>query len=234
VTAGPEHSRPLRIVDAGDSAVVAELGDRIDIEVNAHVVALAGALAECGVPGIRDVVPTYKSVAVHFDPLTTPYEALVEAIHFASDRVWASVVEDGDLIRIPVCYEAEFGIDLQAVARIARMSEAEVAAVHARQLYRVFMLGFAPGFAYMSSVDDRIAVPRHASPRLRVPSGSVGIADRQTGVYPADLPGGWHIIGRTPVRLFRPGASDPFLLKPGDNVKFYAITRDEFDRWPSM
>jgi inhibitor of KinA len=221
-------------VDAGDSALIAEFGDRIDVDVNAHVVALAGALAACGLPGIRDVIPTYKSVAVHFDPLTTPYDALVDAIRTASDSVHVSPdAAERAPIRIPVCYDSELGPDLPEVARFAQMNESDVATLHARSLYRVFMLGFAPGFAYMASVDDRIAAPRHASPRLRVPSGSVGIAARQTGVYPAELPGGWQIIGRTPVRLVRPDAEDPFLLKAGDAVQFFAITRTDFERWPS-
>jgi len=233
VTSQPQPRRPLRIVDAGDSAIVAEFGDRIDLDVNAHVVALAAALADCGVPGIRDVVPTYKSVAVHFDPLTTPYDTLVESIRAASDRSGAQANADRAPIRIPVCYDNVFGMDLPAVARFAGVSEREVARLHTGQVYRVFMLGFAPGFAYMGSVDDRIAAPRHGSPRRRVPAGSVGIADRQTGVYPSELPGGWQIVGRTPMRLVRPNASDPFLLKAGDVVEFYAMTRDDFERWPS-
>ena len=134
-------------------------------------------------------------------------------------------------VRIPVCYGGELGPDLAAVASFARLPEADVVRRHAAGAYRVFMLGFVPGFAYLGIVDERIAMPRHASPRVRVPLGSVGIAGVQTGVYSAETPGGWQLIGRTPVKPFDPSRDDPFLMQAGDTVQFYPIDRDEYDRW---
>jgi inhibitor of KinA len=133
-------------------------------------------------------------------------------------------------LKIPVCYGSDLGPDLQAVAAFARIDEAEVVRLHTASAYRVFMLGFMPGFAYMGSVNERIAIPRHPTPRLRVPRGSVGIAGAQTGVYPAETPGGWQLVGQTPLWPFDPGRPEPFLMKAGDFVQFYAIDRGEFDR----
>jgi len=138
--------------------------------------------------------------------------------------------EHPDPIRVPVCYSGDFAPDLAAVAAFAGVTEAEVARLHASRVYRVFMLGFVAGFAYMGTVDDRIAVPRLSTPRLKVPGGSVGIAGAQTGVYPVSVSGGWQIIGRTPLKPFDPSRPEPFLFKPGDAVQFYAIEPDEFAR----
>jgi inhibitor of KinA len=133
-------------------------------------------------------------------------------------------------VRIPVCYGGEFGPDLSAVAAFGHVAEEEVIRLHASTPYRVFMLGFVPGFAYLGLVDDQIAAPRRATPRVRVPRGSVGIAGAQTGVYPAETPGGWQLVGRTPVKPNDPIRKEPFLMQPGDVVQFYAIDRAEFDR----
>jgi inhibitor of KinA len=134
-------------------------------------------------------------------------------------------------VRIPVCYGGDLGPDLASVASFAGMQEDDVVSAHAATTYRVFMLGFVPGFAYLGIVDERIAMPRHSTPRVRVPLGSVGIAGVQTGVYPAETPGGWQLIGRTPVKPFEPSRENPFLMKAGDSVQFYPIDRNEYDRW---
>ena len=134
-------------------------------------------------------------------------------------------------MRIPVCYGGDLGPDLEEVASFAGMAEADVIRVHAGGTYRVFMLGFVPGFAYLGIVDQRIAMSRHATPRVRVPAGSVGIAGVQTGVYPAETPGGWQLIGRTPLKPFDPSRDEPFLLKAGDAVQFHPIDRAEYDAW---
>src|SRR6185503_17931278 len=134
-------------------------------------------------------------------------------------------------VRIPVCYGGELGPDLGAVAGFSQMDEAAVVVAHTARTYRVFMLGFVPGFAYLGTVDDRIAMPRRSTPRVRVPVGSVGIAGVQTGVYPAETPGGWQLIGRTPVKPFDPFRDPPFLMKAGDSVQFYPIERREYEAW---
>jgi inhibitor of KinA len=219
-----------RIVPAGDAALTVEADARIDPMVNARVIALADAIRFSAVAGIRDVVPTYRSVTVFFDPLRADYDALVAEVEHQLERDAPPPAAEREPMRIPVCYGGELGPDLEQVAAFGSVDEDEVVRLHTAAAYRVFMLGFVPGFAYMGLVNARIAAPRHATPRVRVPSGSVGIAGKQTGIYPADTPGGWQLVGQTPLRLFYSTRAEPFLLKAGDTVQFYAIDRGEFDR----
>jgi inhibitor of KinA len=217
----------FRLVQAGDSVVVVELEDRIDERVNAQAIRLAAVVEAARIGGVRDVVPTYRSVAVYFDPLRTDYTGLCDLLSTHAAEGSASVVDDRRnitraLVRIPVRYGGDDGPDLAEVAIFSKLSEAEVIARHTGRVYRVFMMGFLPGFPYLGTVDPAIAAPRRATPRLRVPAGSVGIAGSQTGIYPAETPGGWQVIGRTPVTLFDMSRTDPFLLEPGDAVEFYA------------
>lgn len=208
----------MRISEAGDSALLLELEEVINVSVNAQVIAVAGAVRRAGLPGIRDVVPTYRSVAVHFDPLTVDIETIRDTLTRAADA--PPVLAEGKTVVIPVQYGGDMGPDLPAVAAFAGVSPDEVVARHAGARYRVFMLGFLPGFSYMGTVDETIAMPRHATPRVKVPAGSVGIAGRQTGVYPRESPGGWQLIGRTPVSLFNPNRVPAALVAPGDTVRF--------------
>jgi inhibitor of KinA len=224
-------SMRFRIVPAGESALIVEFEARIDPEVNARAIACAEAIQAAGLAGVRDVVPTYRSVAVYFDPLRTDGDALIARLNRVAEAPPPASAVLREPVRIPVCYGGELGPDLAGVAAYAGLSEADVTRLHAAATYRVFMLGFVPGFAYLGIVDQRIAMPRHASPRLRVPIGSVGIAGVQTGVYPAQTPGGWQLIGRTPLKPFDPSRDDPFLMKAGDAVQFHAIDRGEYDRW---
>ena len=208
----------MRISEAGDSALLLELDEVINVSVNAQAIAIAAALRRAGLPGIRDVVSTFRSVAVHFDPLTIDVETIRDTLTRAADT--PSTLAEGKTLVIPVQYGGEMGPDLRAVAAFAGISPDEVVARHAGARYRVFMLGFLPGFAYMGTVDETIAMPRHATPRVKVPGGSVGIAGRQTGVYPRDSPGGWQLIGRTPVSLFNANRVPAALVAPGDTVRF--------------
>ena len=219
-----------RIVAAGDSAIVVEFEARIDPAINALAIALAEAVQAAEVAGVRDVVPTYRSVAIHFDPLRTDIDALTGQIDRAVATAGSSPVTSRSPIRIPVCYGSEFGPDLPAVAAYAGCSEQAVVLAHTETTYRVFMLGFVPGFAYLGIVDQRIAMPRHAVPRVRVPARSVAIAGVQTGIYPSETPGGWQLIGRTPLPPFDPDRPEPFLMKAGDAVQFYAIDGAEYER----
>ena len=223
-------STPYRIVPAGDSAIVVEFEERIDPAVNARAIACAEAIQAAALPGVRDVVPTYRSVAIYFDPLRTDSDALLACVDREAARSLASASAAREAIRIPVCYGAELGPDLAGVAAFARMDEDAVVRAHTAVTYRVFMLGFVPGFAYLGIVDERISMPRHATPRVRVPAGSVAIAGVQTGIYPIDTPGGWQVIGRTPIKPFDPDRAEPFLMRAGDAVRFHAIAREEFDR----
>jgi KipI family sensor histidine kinase inhibitor len=214
-------SDSCRIVPAGDSALIVEFEDRIDAAVNSRAVRLADAIRAAAMPGVRDVVPTFRSVAVYFDPLRTDCDALTARLEADARLASPQPAAITAPIRIPVAYGGESGPDLPEVARFAGMTESEVIALHAGRVYRVFMLGFLPGFAYMGSVDARIAAPRRPTPRVRVPAGSVGIAGEQTGIYPIDSPGGWQLVGRTSVKPFDLQRSEPFLLKAGDAVQFY-------------
>jgi len=220
-----------RIVPAGDSALIVEFEERIDPAINARAIALADSLQAAAIAGVRDVVPTYRSVAVFFDPLRTNYDTLLERIERDAGRPAPDAARQAEPVRIPVCYGGDLGPDLGAVAAFGGISADEVIALHASATYRVFMLGFVPGFAYMGIVDARIAAPRHSTPRVRVPAGSVGIAGVQTGIYPAETPGGWQLIGRTPIKPFDANRAQPFLMKAGDAVRFYAIDRAEYERF---
>jgi len=214
-----------RLIPAGDSAVIVEFEERVDSAINAEAVRMADHVRSAAIAGVRDVVPTFRSVAIYFDPLKTDLGVL----HASIARVAGEPVEaaPSSLVRIPVVYGGASGPDLAEVARFARMSEAEVVSLHTSRTYRVFMLGFVPGFAYLGTVDPRIAAPRRSTPRIRVPAGSVGIAGVQTGVYPSETPGGWQLVGRTSVKPFDRSSAKPFLLKAGDSVQFYSAVADE-------
>ncbi len=222
-------NRDFRIVPSGDSTVVVEFEARIDPALNVRAIRLAEAVRGSHLTGIRDVVPTYCSVAVYFDPLRTSYQPLVDWLERHARIPADSIADAPSPIEVPVCYGGELGPDLSSVAAHANMSPEEVVAIHGSVTYRVFMLGFSPGFAYLGILDERIRAPRHATPRVHVPRGAVGIADAQTGIYPSDTPGGWQIIGRSPVRPFDLSRREPFLFKPGDAVRFVAIDRRAYD-----
>lgn len=226
-------ARQWRLVPVGESVVVVEFDERIERSINARAVALAARIRAAGLSGIRDVVPTFRSVAVYFDPLQTDYEGLIRRLEsdvVSLDReteIADSSETTTDPIRVPVCYGGEFGPDLIEVAAFGGITESEAAHLHASALYRVFMIGFLPGFAYMGTVDPRIAAPRRANPRTRVPAGSVAIAGPQTGIYPSESPGGWQLIGRTPLCLFDPSRTEPSRFAAGDLVQFYPVSRLE-------
>jgi KipI family sensor histidine kinase inhibitor len=224
----------MRIVAAGDAVLVAEFDERIDPALNARVVRMADAIRHDAVPGVGDVVPTFRSVAVYFDPLQTDIERLVSRMTAAANDAGATPPREPRHHAIPVCYGGDVGPDLDDVARFAGMSASEVVALHSSTDYRVFMLGFMPGFGYLGSVDPRIAAPRRVSPRVRVAAGSVGIAGAQTGVYPRQTPAGWNIIGRSPRVMYALERAEPSLLRAGDTVRFEAIDRAHFDRLASQ
>ena len=206
------------VKDAGDSALLLELDAVIDAQVNAHAIAIAAVVRAQGIRGVRDVVSTFRSVAVYFDPLIADAAAVRAALERAASS--PGDVHGGRYVEVPVAYGGEFGPDLEGVATFAGLTPGQVIERHAAADYRVFMLGFLPGFAYMGTVAPEIAAPRKATPRLRVPGGSVGIAGPQTAIYPRDSPGGWQIIGRTALQLFDPARSPATLFAPGDTVRF--------------
>ncbi|MCH8230793.1 MAG: 5-oxoprolinase subunit PxpB [Chloroflexi bacterium] len=218
-----------RIVPVGDSAVLIEFGSGIDPVVNARVYMFAGRIEAAGNPAVVELVPTYRSLLVQYNPRENNY---AEMSSFLNDLV--SGVEDSPgsaaeptVIELPVVYGGEDGPDIEAVAEYAGLSTEEVIEIHSGTGYRVYMIGFAPGFPYLGGLDERIACPRLKTPRTKVPAGSVGIAESQTGVYPNAGPGGWRLIGRTAVKLFDPHVTAtnayPSLISPGSEVRFVPV-----------
>jgi inhibitor of KinA len=205
----------VRVQPLGDTALIAELGSRLDTALNTRAIALAAALKKRR--DVRQAVAAHGTVTVQFDPDQITLEALGLAIRrLATKR--PPVEEPGRLHRIPVVYD---GPDLEHVAAELRLSPEQVIALHGRPIYRVFLVGFVPGWAYLGPLPDELVLPRRAVPRTQVPAGSVAIAGQETGIYPLASPGGWHLIGRTTVRLFVPDSDPPSLFRVGDRVKFF-------------
>lgn len=215
----------MRIRPCGDAMLLVEFEAVIDPLVNERVIALAARIRDRRAFGVQDVAPGYCTIGIHFNPLHTDVSALEHAIE--DDARHLGPIEqlpDRAPIEIGVCYGGESGPDLDVVAAHAGCSAQEVIARHAGRTYRVYMLGFVPGFAYMGRVDPSIAIARHRVPRERVPAGSVGITGEQTGVYPIESPGGWHLIGRTSTAMFDPERTPPNLVSPGDFVRFVPLS----------
>jgi KipI family sensor histidine kinase inhibitor len=213
----------LAISPLAESALQVVLGDRIDPAINARALALAAAVDVAGLPGVLDVVPSYATVLVAFDPERTDGDALAAAIRSLADDLSAAEPPPGRTVEIPVRYGGVGGPDLADVAAHAKLPAATVVARHAAAEYRVACMGFCPGFAFLLGLPPELATPRRASPRTRVPVGSVAIGGAQTGVYPLETPGGWNVIGHTDLTLFDPSRAEPILLRPGDRVRFVAV-----------
>lgn len=212
---------PATFAPLGDSAIMVTLGGVIDRELNRRVHACVRHLARSAWPEVSDIVPAYSSFAVHYDPLRVTSAEITDRVRAAlRDVPRDDAGTEGSLVTIPVRYD---GPDLEAVADATRKNVEEVIALHSAGSYHVYMMGFAPGFAYLGDLDPALHLPRHATPRTRVPRGSVGIAGAQTAVYPVETPGGWHLIGRTDLLLFDAQRDPPALLHSGDSVKFERI-----------
>ncbi len=220
----------VRFLPAGDTAVTVEFGNEISEAVNARVRAFRAALERGGVPGIVETVPTYRSLTVHYDPGVILYAPLVELLRKAAEDPDRAAPPPGDVVELPVLYGGEAGPDLDFVAEHSGKTPQEVIRLHASAEYLIYMLGFTPGFPYLGGMDGSIAAPRLETPRVQIPAGSVGIAGKQTGVYPVPSPGGWRLIGRTPVRLYAPERTMPILLRAGEYLRFCPIDRAEYDR----
>ena len=215
---------------SGDSAVTVEFGDRIAPEIHDRVLAFVRAVEELHTPGVIEVVPTYRSATVYVDPTVVDVMAFGEKLKRLAHSSQGTPLQRGNLLEVPVVYGGEFGPDLEALAEAADLREDQVVALHASADYRVYMLGFSPGFPYLGTVPEPIAKPRLKEPRIKVPAGSVGIAESQTGIYPQESPGGWRIIGRTPLKLFDLHRPRPCLLAPGDRVRFVPMNRPDVDQ----
>ncbi|GAA4409765.1 allophanate hydrolase [Advenella faeciporci] len=222
-----------RFTPEGDACIIIRFShEGLDTQVSQLCLQAAQSIGNAGLPGINDIVPAFNCVGVHyrascwgkapFQNLCQTLDLLLAQPHFPPNAAPEQTVD------IPVCYDPEFGIDLEPLARTLECSTEQLIAMHTSRAVRVFMLGFAPGMPYMGLLDRKMDVPRLATPRLAIPAGSVAIANRQTIIYPQTSPGGWHIIGRTPIALFNPESAPHTLLAPGDTVRFKAISKEMF------
>jgi len=218
-----------RFLPAGDTAIVVEFGHEVSRPVSDMVLSLADSLAGASLPGVVELVPTFRSLMVHYDPLLTSYEILESAIRLQLSNTGFSIREHRPrLFSIPVAYGDEHGPDLNEVAERTQMTPGDVIRLHTSVMYHVYSIGFLPGYPYMGDGPAELSLPRRESPRLRVPMGSVCIAFRQAGIYSLESPGGWHLLGRTPVRLFDTRRENPVMLAPGDKVRFEPVSTLEF------
>jgi inhibitor of KinA len=220
----------LRFLPAGDLAVCVELGEEISVEVNTRVRALEFLIQQKGLTGVLETVPTYSSLLVYYDPRAVAYEALCAAIAELLPQANTAVLPPARTIELPCCYDDPgLGFDLVAAAGRLGLSTDELVRLHAGAAYVVYFIGFTPGLPYMTGMPERINIPRLDTPRTKTPPGSVGIGGIQCCIYSVESPGGFWILGRTPLALYDPGASQPTLLRPGDRVRFRRIDRVEFD-----
>lgn len=222
----------------GDCAVVVKLGREIDMKTHQKVNQFTKKLSQNPFVGMIELVPAFSTVTVYYEPLkihvrqdSSPYQTVCDILKKTGLELDNIEVSGKHTIDIPVCYGDDFGPDLAFVAKYNGLDDDEVVRIHTGRQYPVFMIGFVPGFPYLGGLSERIAAPRKTKPRQKVPAGSVGIAGTQTGIYPIESPGGWQIIGRTPMSLFRPQLNSPSLLQIGDMVRFYPISRETFDAW---
>jgi inhibitor of KinA len=234
-----ENSAPYKICFVNESAASIDFGNVIDKEINAKAIALFNYLTQHPIEGMIEAIPAYSSVSVYFDIPSLrkkiashkkTYEWIQNKLNQVMLNEFTGFKTIPDLVRIPVCYDEEFAIDLAWIAQQKKLAPEEIIQLHTSRQYHVYMLGFLPGFAYMGQVDDRITVRRKPEPQP-ILAGSLGIAGKQTGIYPLNSPGGWQIIGRTPVKMFDKTKPEPCLLKAGDSVEFYSITIDVFNNF---
>jgi inhibitor of KinA len=219
-----------RYLVAGDAALVVEFGDAIDPALNRRVRELCLAVDRARPDGVRDLVPTYRSLLVNYDPRVTTFDALRATLADLERDLATTPAAPPRVIEIPTAYGGDFGPDLPFVAEHAGLTEDQVVAIHSGTSYLVYMMGFSPGFTYLGGMSERIAAPRLKTPRTAIPAGSVGIAQQQTGIYPVESPGGWQLVGRTPVTLFDPTRHPPVVVEAGDYIRFVPVTRDEYSR----
>ena len=222
---------PIR--PSGDGGLIIKLGNEIDEDINREVVTMLNSIRLAGIKGILELIPTYADLLVLYDPVVLTYSELVEKLR--SIQVPHSEKSQAkEVISIPVCYGGHFGEDLEEVARINNLSPEEVIRLHSGRDYLIYMLGFTPGFPYLGGMSEKIAAPRLEVPKERILAGSVGIAGKQTGIYPLESPGGWRIIGRTPLVLFDPLREPAILLKAGQYIRFVPISEEEYIKLSSI
>jgi len=218
-----------RLLPCGDRALSVELGDEISREVNARVLALEYLIRQRALPGVTETVPSFRSLLVYYDPFVVGYEALGAALRALASQARPEILPPARTVELPCCYDGELGFDLDAVASRLGLVATEVVRLHAGAEYYVDFVGFTPGLPYLSRMPERLFIPRLETPRVKTPAGSVSIGGMQCCIYSVESPGGFWVLGRTPVPLYEPMAPDPILLRAGDHVRFRVIDRGEFD-----
>lgn len=219
-----------KFLPAGDRSLVMEFGDTIDPAINARIRSMAQAIEEAKDLPIEEIIPTYRSIQIFYSPLRIDVAELQSKLRSLEEGLPEDTGSDYRIVEIPVVYGGDYGPDLSFVAEHNQLTEEEVIRIHTGTDYLLYMLGFTPGFSYLGGMSEAIATPRLIKPRVKIPAGSVGIAGTQTGVYPIDSPGGWQLIGKTPLRMYDPLAETPVLLKAGDYVRFVEIDEAEFEK----
>ena len=236
-----ESDQQYKIFFIGDCAATIDFGNEIDEDINQKVIRVFNFLSQYPLNGMIEAITAYSSITIYFDigllrkrihPEQKVFDYIVSELQQLMQNDFAGSEMKKNLVRIPVCYEKEFALDVQWIAEQKGMSAEDIIRLHCSKQYRVYMIGFLPGFAYMGQVDEQIATPRKVQPQT-IEAGSVGIAGRQTGIYPLNSPGGWQIIGRTPLKMFDKDKDQLCLLKAGNYVEFYSITKDEFESYQS-
>jgi inhibitor of KinA len=229
VTRGDDPGQVVRFLPAGDRAVCVELGDEISVEVNTRVRALEYLIEQTSLTGVTETVPSFRSLLVYYDPARIGYGELCAALQAVGGRATGAALPPSRLVELPCCYDPELGPDLEVAARRLGLPVEELVRLHAGAEYLVYFIGFTPGLPYMTGMPERIELPRLDTPRVKVDAGSVGIGGTQCCIYSIDSPGGFWLLGRTPLRLYDPDAAEPTLLRPGDRVRLRPIDRAEFD-----
>jgi len=223
----------------GEMAVMIELGNELNLEIQQKVLAISSYLEDNPLEWMVEYIPAFSTVTIFYNPMMiinhlnidTPIQYVCQQLHQILSHITINQHTEPRVVEIPVCYGEEFGPDLETVASMNGLTTEDVISIHSSAEYTVYMIGFAPGFPYLGGMSEKIAAPRLPSPRLKIPERTVGIAGKQTGVYPIATPGGWQLIGRTPIKLFRPNDKVPSLLNAGDKVRFKPISYEEYVEW---
>ncbi len=220
----------VKIVAAGDSSILIEFGNEINPEINRKIISLVQLIRAQQIEGVVDMIPAFCSLLVNYDPRIISYDKMQGRMRELLRMDVQAAAGSRRIFEIPVCYGGEYGPDIENIAANAGLSVEEVIRIHSSQDYLIYMLGFLPGFCYLGGLDERIHTPRLANPRVRIPAGSVGIGGSQTGIYPLDSPGGWQLMGMTPVKTYDPTREIPILVQAGDYIHFIPIDEDEYHR----
>ena len=222
--------KDIHIRTAGDSSLLVEFGNEINPEINGRIASFVQLIREQQIEGIVDMIPTYCSLLINYDPRIVLFKDIKSRIQDLLKVEVSGTARRKKVFEIPVCYGGEYGPDLELIAEHAGLSNEEVIQIHSSQDYLIYMLGFLPGFTYLGGLDERIHTPRLPNPRLRIEAGSVGIGGSQTGIYPLDSPGGWNLMGKTPVKTYDPNRETPILVEAGDYIRFVPIDEAEYKR----